>query len=152
VSAKHPELRIQAIKRWNGCPKFGWRSHFWMDIAGFLDAQIDPCRSSLFFSCLIAYNFAAYWYMKSKTSTFGLPACLGKSFSCVRIPTVKLMSVTWGHFYQSFFSFRIPFHIGPGQYRSPGTAWPLCGTARTTAKAVICDHAVMIEWLIVTLL
>jgi hypothetical protein len=39
VPSKHFDLGIQAIGSWNGCPNFGWRSHFWMDIAGFLDAR-----------------------------------------------------------------------------------------------------------------
>lgn len=41
VSSKHPVSKIQAIGSWNTCPKFGLRSHFWMDIADFLDAQTD---------------------------------------------------------------------------------------------------------------
>jgi hypothetical protein len=36
---KHPVLGMQAIRHWNGSPGFGWRPHFWMYIAVFLDAQ-----------------------------------------------------------------------------------------------------------------
>jgi hypothetical protein len=39
VLSKHFDLGIQAIGSLNGCPNFGWRSHFWMDIAGFLDVR-----------------------------------------------------------------------------------------------------------------
>jgi len=51
VPYKHFDLRIQVIGSWNGCPNFGWRSHFWMDIAGFLDAQHEKTGYPRWISC-----------------------------------------------------------------------------------------------------
>jgi hypothetical protein len=44
VPDKHLVLRIQTIRHWNGCLKFGWSSHLWMDIAGFWDDRTSLTR------------------------------------------------------------------------------------------------------------